>query len=281
LNAVADKKIPVDEYLKTRSRWFNEASDFSCPESCGRYGCTEPDLHITVSLVDLVSLARASGLGVLEIFTDKCKVGFDPLGEREPWAGRVSMELRKPCAFLQQKACSVYAGRPMACALFPEAFFILEGGEEALSKAIFRPFPCIRSRAPVSPRRATILRNLLLMSGQEIFLSDFYLFEISPLRIDLKNIAGKSMEGLETSREGMTKLPIGRLEELVSNKVQETPFWGEWMSKLSRLDQPGGVEEFWKMKPWTDEIMETIRRNPVNIAYQFTEGDLQSLRFFK
>jgi hypothetical protein len=44
--------------------------------------------------------------------------------------------------------------------------------------------------------------------AQEIFLSDFFLFGISPLRVDLKNMAGEGLRDLEISEGGVAKLPI-------------------------------------------------------------------------
>ncbi len=278
---IAGIRVSMDDYLLARSRWLNEASKFSCPDACERYGCKEADLHITVSLVDLVALARVSRKRVSEIFRDHCKIGFDPLSEREPWTGRIFMELQKPCFFLQGKKCSAYAGRPIVCGLFPEAFFVLEGAEEALSKDIFRPFPCIQNPVPISPQRKTILRDLLIMSARENFLSDFYLFGISPLRVDLKNIAGEGLTGIEMTKEGVVKLPIKRLEEMVSKRIRDGQLWNGWESKLRSLDDPAEVEAFWRMKLWTDQMMEVTSRDPLNIVFQFMEGSLQSLRFCK
>ena len=111
----------MDDYLRERSRLFKEASEFSCPDACERHGCRDPELHITISLVDLIGLSRACGNKVSSLFRDHCKMGFDPVEEDEPWVGRLTIELKKPCSFLEEKKCRVYPGRPVACALFPEA----------------------------------------------------------------------------------------------------------------------------------------------------------------
>jgi len=163
----------MDDYLRERSRLFNEASEFSCPDGCQRYDCRDSEFHITVSLIDLVALSRACGNKVSSLLKDHCKIGFDPLEEDEPWVGRLTIELKKPCSFLEEKKCSVYPGRPVACALFPEAFFVLGKADEFLKKEIFQKFPCITHPATVPSRRKEILHRLLQMSAQEIFLSDF------------------------------------------------------------------------------------------------------------
>jgi len=50
-----------------RSMLFNQWSTFSCPDSCGRMGCREPNLHVSVSLVDLVALSLISGQRAAEL----------------------------------------------------------------------------------------------------------------------------------------------------------------------------------------------------------------------
>jgi Fe-S-cluster containining protein len=133
------------EYLTERSMLFNAWSEFSCPDSCQRFGCKEPKLHISISLIDLIAVSIISGQKPSDLFKKDCKAGFDPIDEREPWVGRISIELKKPCPFLDEKACSVYPSRPTACALFPEYSFIEGNREELLKKDLFRNFPCIQN----------------------------------------------------------------------------------------------------------------------------------------
>ena len=268
----------MDSYLRERSRAFNEGSIFSCPDACERYGCREPGLHITISLVDLIAVSMTSGRRTLDLFKDHCKLGFDPLDEKEPWIGRLSLELRKPCSLLDGKKCGVYAGRPVACALFPEAFFIVEGGETALRKDVFRKFPCVRDRFPVSPERAKVLRQLMQMSGGEMFLSDFYLFGISPLIIDFKNVAGEGLEGINVSAGEKVKLPHDRLEHLLERLLPGRRTLDEWQIKVSQLDTPAGIEAFWKMKPWVDQLA-AMSPHFVGLAHQIDGGRLRPLRF--
>jgi hypothetical protein len=115
----------MEQYLAERSILFNAWSTFSCPDSCERMDCKEPNLHISISLVDLVALALASGQRATELFRRDVKIGFDPIHENEPWIGQASLELKKPCRFLGGKKCSIYPGsrkpRPLAvdeCANF-------------------------------------------------------------------------------------------------------------------------------------------------------------------
>jgi len=102
----------MEQYLSERSMLFNAWSEFSCPDSCDRYGCKEPDLHISISVVDLVAISLISDRKASDLFKDDFKMGFDPIDEGEPWIGRLSIELKKPCHFLDGKKCGVYPGRP-------------------------------------------------------------------------------------------------------------------------------------------------------------------------
>jgi Fe-S-cluster containining protein len=86
-----------------------------------------------------------SGRRAFDLFKDHCKFGVDPLDEKDPWIGRLTVELRKPCAFLDGKRCGIYAGRPVACALFPEAFFIVKTDKRAPSKISFGSFLVYRT----------------------------------------------------------------------------------------------------------------------------------------
>ena len=56
----------MEHYLAERSMLFNQWSAFSYPDSCGRMGCREPNLRVSVSLVDLIALSSISGQGAAE-----------------------------------------------------------------------------------------------------------------------------------------------------------------------------------------------------------------------
>ena len=69
----------MEQYLTERSRLFNKGSIFSCPDSWEQYGCKEPALHISISLVDLVGMSLSSARKAVELFEKVIKIGFDPL----------------------------------------------------------------------------------------------------------------------------------------------------------------------------------------------------------
>ena len=271
----------MDDYLRERSRLFKEASEFSCPDACERHGCRDPELHITISLVDLIGLSRACGNKVSSLFRDHCKMGFDPVEEDEPWVGRLTIELKKPCSFLEEKKCRVYPGRPVACALFPEAFFILGKGDELLKKEIFQKFPCITHPAPVPSRRKEILHRLLQISAQEIFLSDFYLFGVSPFLIDLKNVAGKVLEGIEVQVGKGAVIPHHRFEALLVERLQRAELLSHWLSRIRLLDRDEDVNEFWRMKAWTDQMTTLGGKDSSVLVHQFVGNRLEGVRFLR
>jgi Fe-S-cluster containining protein len=238
----------MEQYLAERSFLFNAWSEFSCPDSCERIGCKHPDLHISVSLVDLIAFSLVSGQKASDLFRQYLKIGFDPFSEKEPWIGRISLELKKPCHFLDGKKCSIYPGRPIAYALFPESCFIVENPEALLKKDLFQNLPCIQNLWFVSFQRRETLQQLFEMSVKEAFLSDFYLFGLSPFLLDLKNVAEKGLEGVNISDKGKAKIPHHRIEEIILQRFFEGGYWNEWKSKIEKLDQTNGLDVLARMK---------------------------------
>jgi len=259
----------MESYLEERANLFNAGSEFSCPEPCERHGCKEPDLHVAISLVDLVSLSWASGEKVSCLFKQSCKLGFDPVREGDLWLGRLSLELKKPCFFLKGKTCAVYRGRPISCALFPEAFFLSEEWASALRKDVFRNFPCVRTPCSLPPRRREVLGQLMAMSASETFLSDFFLFGMSPFLIDLKNVAGEGLEGIPLSDDGKARLPHQRIELLVTERLFGGDRWKEWEGKIEQLDRREALDRFAEMKNWTDEILIRTKQDGPAVAHMF------------
>jgi Fe-S-cluster containining protein len=271
----------MKDYLADRSKLFNAWSAFSCPDSCERMGCKRPDLHISISLVDLVAISLISGCKAAELFREDVKIGFDPLYENEPWIGRIYLELKRPCHFLDAKECLVYLKRPIACALFPEYYFISEPPERILQKDIFQAFPCIQKPRSISPQRKAILQQLSEMSAKEAFLSDFYLFGISPFVIDLKSIAGEGLEGIPVSENGKALLPHRRIEELLSHRFRGGGYLWDWEAKIEKLDRVDGPESLIRMKLWTDQMAMVTDRSSLNIVYQFDGKQLLPIRHCK
>jgi len=271
----------MSDYLKERSCLFNEASDVFCPDSCERYGCRDSELHITISLVDLNALSRAFGSKPSSLFNDYCKIGYDPLREEEPWVGRLTIELRKPCPFLEEKKCGVYPGRPMACGLFPEAFVAMRKTGELLQKEIFQKLPCLTHPAPVSYRRREILHKLLQMSAQEIFLSDFDLFGVSPFLVDLKNVAGWALTGIELRGEREVVIPHVRFEALLKERLQGTDSLSTWLSRIRLLDRDEDVKEFWSMKGSTEQMSTLGEKDSSVLVHQFVGNRFEGVHFLR
>ncbi len=271
----------MQQYLAERSYLFNAWSTFSCPDSCERLGCKEPDLHITISLVDLVAISLISGQKRTDLFSKDVKIGFDPIRENEPWIGQVCLELKKPCHFLSGKDCSIYPGRPIACALFPEYGFIVEPPESYLQKTLFQNFPCVQKSCSVSPGRRAALQKLWDMSAKEVFLSNFFLFDVSPFVIDLKNIAGEGLEGIPVSENGKAILAHHRLEEIVSQRLRKGGYLDDWEARIEKLDQTGGPEYLMKMKLWTDQMAIASGGLSLGMVYQFDKNRLLPIRLCK
>lgn len=259
----------VEQYIAERSALFNAWSTFSCPDSCERMGCKEPRLHIFISLIDLAAISLISGRKIGELFNKNVKIGFDPIDENEPWIGRVTLEMNKPCHFFTGKECSIYPGRPIACALFPEYWFTVEHSGFIAKKRIFQSFPCIQKPCAISPERKATLQQIREMHAKETFLSDFFLFGISPFVTDLKSVAGRGLKGVPIAKNGRAHLPHDLVEKIISQRLSEGGYLDDWKAKIRKLDQADGLEDLLRMKGWTDQMVMASDGLSLRIAYQF------------
>ena len=214
-------------------------------------------LHVSVSMVDLVAASLLVGSRPSDLFRSHYKIGTSPMDDN-PWIQRFVLELKKPCAFLVGRDCDIYGGRPIACALFPEAFFISPEQERGLDQGKFGHYPCLREPPAISERRRSHLIALMEMARQEAFLTEFYLFGFSPFCIDLRNIV---MEVVELSRDisGCSgdddwpwEISHRAFEEIVVRKLRNGGYLSQIGQKVESLNSPGGIEELYSIKTWTD-----------------------------
>ena len=95
---------------------------------------------------------------------------------------------------------------------------------------------------------------------------------ISPFVIDLKNISGEGLDGIPISKNGKTPFPHHRIEELISQRFMVGGYLDDWETWVEKLDRADGLEDFVKMKRWTDQMAMTSDGIPLSIIYQF-EGN--------
>jgi hypothetical protein len=119
------------------------------------------------------------------------------------------------------------------------------------------------------------------MSIQEVFLSDFYLFGLSPFVLDLKSIAGEGLEGVPVSAGEKIKIPHQQIEGLISQRLGKGGYFDEWEAKVEQLDRADGRSRFVELKHWTDQMMATQDRISLGIAYQFEGNRLLPIRLSK
>ena len=119
------------------------------------------------------------------------------------------------------------------------------------------------------------------MSVKEAFLSDFYLFGISPFVIDLKNLAGEGLEELPISENGKDHLSHSLIEGLISQRLREGGYLSDWEVKIEKLDRADGLEDLIRMKPWTDRMAMAPDEFFSNTTYQFDGHRLLPIRFYK
>jgi hypothetical protein len=130
----------------------------------------------------------------------------------------------------------------------------------------------------ISPQREATLQQLWEMSAREAFLSDFYLFGLSPFVIDLKSVAGEGLGGIPISENGKARLPHHRIEELISHRFREGGYLWDWEAKIEELDRVDGPEGLVRMKLWTDRMAMVTDRSSLNIIHQFDGNRLLPIR---
>ncbi|UCD71529.1 MAG: hypothetical protein JSW70_00660 [Syntrophobacterales bacterium] len=263
-------------YIENRTRLFNRDSEFSCPHWCNRLGCKDERLHVSVSIVDLVAASLVTGQMASHLFRSHYKIGASPMNEN-PWIQRFVLELKKPCPFLSGMDCGIYGRRPIACALFPEAFFLFPGQKGGLNKGKFGHYPCLREPLVISEKRRSHLIELMEISRRETFLTEFYLFGFSPFSVDLRNTV---MDVMEVSRdisgsigddESHYEVPHEAFEEILIRRLGSGGYLSKIDSKVDGLNSPSGIEVFYKIMEWTDSVAPSDKDFPY--CYEFDERD--------
>ena len=263
-------------YIENRTRLFNLDSEFSCPHWCNRFGCEDERLRVSVSIVDLVAASLVIGEKASHLFLSHYKIGASPMDEN-PWIQRFVLELKKPCPFLVGKDCGIYGGRPITCALFPEAFFLSPGQKGGFNKAKFGHYPCLWEPLVISEKRRSHLIELMEMARREAFLTEFYLFGFSPFSVDLRNSA---MDVMEASRDisgnigdgaRPYEVPHEAFEEILVRRLGRGGYLLEIYSKVEGFNSPRGIEALYEIKELTDSVATSDKDFPY--CYEFDAGD--------
>ena len=266
----------VNGYIENRARLFNRDSEFSCPDQCNRFGCKDERLHVTVSIVDLIATSLLTRKKASHLFGAHYKIGISPMDE-SPWIQRFVLELKKPCPFLDGKNCGIYEGRPITCALFPEAFFLFPGGKGGLDKGKFGHYPCLRDPLILSEKRRNHLTALMEMAHREALLTEFYLFGFSPFSVDLRNSVIDLMEvsrdisGTSGDDERPYEIPHEAFEKILVQKLGNGGYLSGIDAKVDELNNTRGIEALYEIKEWTDLVGTNHKDFPY--CYEFDERD--------
>ena len=272
--------MKLKDYIENRGRIFNRDSEFPCPDWCNRFGCKDERLHISVSIVDVVAASLLTGGNPSRLFPSHYKIGASPMNEN-PWIQRFVLELKKPCPFLAGKDCGIYGGRPITCALFPEAFFLFPGQKGGLNKGKFNHYPCLREPLLISEKRRSHLLELMEMARREAFLTEFYFFGFSPFSVDLRNTALDVMEvsrdisGSSGDGENPDVVPHEAFEKILVRKLARGGYLLEIDSKVEGLNSASGIEALYEIKEWTDPVPASEKAFPY--CYEFDERDRLTL----
>jgi len=219
-----------------------------------------------------------------EIYSRFYKTGWSPENE-VPWVGRFTLELQKPCAFLEGQWCRIYPGRPIGCVQFPEAWFLWRNEDPLImDRPRFRHYPCLENPPSISGERETHLATLSKMAAQERWMSDFYLFGFSPFYVDLRNLVGELMEmaqdlGILKERAAPLApqvIPYSLVESFFQGKLEETDIHDRIREKVARLDSPEESVSFLALREASDEIQKSLGSEEFVVYNRFEEKALRS-----
>jgi len=268
--------LSLKGYIENRARLSNRDSEFSCPDWCNCFGCKDEGLHVSVSIVDLVAAALLTGIKASLLFRAHYKIGASPMKEN-PWIQRFVLELKKPCPFLTGKDCGIYGGRPITCALFPEAFFLFPGHKGGLDKRKFGHYPCLQEPLVLSEKRRSHLIELTEMARRETLLTEFYLFGLSPFSFDLRNSVidlvevSRDISGSIGRGKSPYEIPHEAFEKILVRRLGNGEYLLRIDSRVYELNNARGIEALYEIKEWTDMVAANDKDFPY--CYEFDEGD--------
>lgn len=276
----------IEAYLERRSRLSNQATQFRCPDSCARYGCKDPDLHVPVTLMDLLLQAVTLKARPSEIYARFYRIGWSPESE-VPWVGCFTLELQKPCGFLEEPWCGIYPARPIGCAQFPEAWYLWRGQDGAImDRRRFHHYPCLKRPPSISKERESHLTTLSEMAAQEQWVSDLYLFGFSPFYVDLRNLVADLVEmaqdqGVLPERPAPVTpqvMPYPLIQSFFQSKLEETGIQEKISEKVARLDSLEERMSLLALKEASDKIQKPLGSERFVIYNRFEGKTLQSYR---
>ena len=108
-----------------------------------------------------------------------------------------------------------------------------------------------------------------------------HLFGVSLFLVDLKNVAGRVLKGIEVRAEKTAVIPQHRFEAILGERLQRAEPLIHWLSRIRLLDRDEDVNEFWRMKAWTDQMTILGRKDSSVLVHQFVENRLEDIRFLR
>jgi len=141
----------MEQYLKERSMLFNAWSTFSCPDSCERMGCKVPNLHVFISLVDLVAISLISVVRHQSFSRRMLKLGSIPLKKTNPGSAGYRWSWTSLAIFSMEKCVLFIRGDRLPVPSFQNIASWVNIQKEFFKKRYSKTFHV--SRTPVlSPR---------------------------------------------------------------------------------------------------------------------------------
>jgi Fe-S-cluster containining protein len=276
----------LSKYLGARNELGSRDSEYSCDPACRRPGCTNQDIQVMVSVVDLLGAAHYLDQPVSELFRRHYFLGLFA-NDREDLLRMVAVQLRKPCPFLEHSRCGIYPVRPLPCMLFPE-YLVTRGTFPAhAAKEQFRDFLCLKRPLELSPARTRAVLKLRDLFEQEMLLSAYYLFGHSPCHIDFGNFAlehepaGPKRPGADPEAGPKRPRAITHqdLEQFFGERLAGLPPFAGAGDRIGNLDGQEGQEQVLRL--WQDDrLLKKLRQygDDRALVFRLKKGKLKGRR---
>ena len=285
-SGAADPLPWFEAYLRHRAHLASDKSDFHCDPACQRPGCKNQDLQVPVSIVDVIAAARHRGTSVSAIYQDHYSLGLLS-NEREDWIRMVTVKLRKPCPYLENDLCSIYAVRPLPCILFPE-YLVPAGRFEAdAGEDHFKDYLCFQRPIALSVDRARIVANLRSMWERESLITCFYLFEQAVCRLDFSNLIPELLQAAPDLRNAASAgepeprriIPNQVLEDFFLQHIGKCRPFARVMEKVQYLNTREGQAAFLHLLQ-DERLIRRLQQDGGDraLVFRFVRGKLRTQR---
>ncbi|MBW2150329.1 MAG: YkgJ family cysteine cluster protein [Deltaproteobacteria bacterium] len=274
----------IRRYLEKRARLGSYCSEFQCAADCTRPGCKDKDLHIPVSIMDLIGAAAHLDEPIFSIYRRYYSLSLLSQDHTD-WIWMVSLMLNKPCPFLKNDLCCIYPVRPLPCMLFPESLALENEVAEKGKKPQYRHYRCLQGPIRLTPKRTEALKSLRRMWYREWRTSIFYLFGFTPFLIDLGNLRTELLQaarqpigadGTGNTEEPLHRIPFKAIDRFFKTRITACEPLAGADEKIKKMREPKNQRQLYGLL--TDDLLSQVLaggNGSEKFVFRFIDGRLK------